>query len=72
MILKLPDSKYKVTDPFGKIVEMTESDFNRYVESTVTPTVVTSSITKADLQIIKDQLLTDDVESALNTIDSLI
>ena len=72
LILKLPSGKFKITDMFGKVEELTEQDFNRYIEFVVTLTTSPAPITKKNLQDIKDILESGDVESALNTIDSLL
>ena len=73
LILRLPSGSFKITDIFGKVEELTEFDFNRYVESAdMSTSSPVSGITKQNLQDIKDILEAGDVESALNTIDSLL
>ena len=72
LILRLPSGSFKITDIFGKVEELTEFDFNRYIESVAIPTSSPTSLTKQNLQDIRDTLEAGDVESALNTIDSLL
>ena len=72
LILKLPSGNYKITDMFGKVEELTEQDFNRYIEYVTSPTSSPALITKRGLQDIRDTLEAGDIESALNTIDSLL
>jgi hypothetical protein len=72
LTLKLPDGKFKITDIYGKVEELTALEFQRYVESVDTTSPTIPDIVKEGVRRIHEALLSEDTEEALKITESLL
>ncbi len=72
LVLKLPNGRFRITDIFGHIEEVSSEDFSKYYEAVLTEVTPPDETLKKNLEDIYTLVLSGNTEEALQLIQTLL